>query len=66
MKYLIDAGVAGIITDHPDILAGLLGLKECDTVKKVWLLCFGFSASALRGACITRLFLFSWKSMCTV
>ncbi|MFF2911786.1 glycerophosphodiester phosphodiesterase [Paenibacillus sp. NPDC057934] len=27
MKYLIDAGVAGIITDHPDILAELLAAK---------------------------------------
>lgn len=27
MKALIDAGVAGIITDHPDVLAGLLQAK---------------------------------------
>ncbi|OMD74890.1 MULTISPECIES: glycerophosphodiester phosphodiesterase [Paenibacillus] len=27
MKYLIEAGVSGIITDHPDLLAGLLADK---------------------------------------
>ncbi|KHL91645.1 hypothetical protein QW71_33390 [Paenibacillus sp. IHB B 3415] len=27
MTYLIEAGVAGIITDHPDVLAGLLAAK---------------------------------------
>ncbi|MNE61469.1 cytoplasmic glycerophosphodiester phosphodiesterase [compost metagenome] len=27
MKELIDAGVAGIITDYPDVLAGLLAAK---------------------------------------
>ena len=27
MNYLIEAGVAGIITDHPDILAGLLAAR---------------------------------------
>ena len=55
MKTLIDAGVAGIITDYPDVLGDCYKLRERDFVKKTWSLGFGFSALALPGRCTMRL-----------